>query len=374
MDNLSIYELYQKSNSKRINEFNKYIDSSYLIETNYEKKESDFEWLEIMEITIRYLDNILRNPNRFIVNEEEIVNIEKARRTTVESIKHLAKHTNYIQKIEDNGDVKPSKILNINNDESFNTYENRFIYTLIQNMSSFIALKKKNLILESSLKNNKKCAYKGVSKVGIEQINIELTMNSSLISKEKNGYNNEGKSPLERVEKIEQQINDLTNTAVYKCLARLHVARVIPPIKKTNLILKNVNFQYAMRLWDYLQMHTANEDKSVKRNIKYEDDLELKKLLDDIFLLNYLTLNSVDENQDIISQKNKKEIIDKLTNDMIQKIIEINSNLSIEELKSIIGEKIAIVKNKKEASISEIQNKIQTKIQSYLDRIESFRF
>ena len=241
MDNLSIYDLYQKTNSKRINEFNKYIDSSYLIETNFEKKESDFEWLEMMEITIRYLDNILRNPNRFIVNEEEIVNIEKARRTTVESLKHLAKHTNFIQKIENNGDVKPSKILNINNDESFNTYENRFIYTLIQNMSSFIAIKKKNLILESSLKDNKKCTYKGVSKVGIEKVNIELTMNSSLISKEKNGYNDEGKSPLERVEKIELQINDLTNSAVYKCLARLHVARVIPPIKKTNLILKNVN-------------------------------------------------------------------------------------------------------------------------------------
>ena len=38
MDNLSIYDLYQKTNSNRINEFNKYIDSSYLIETNFEKK------------------------------------------------------------------------------------------------------------------------------------------------------------------------------------------------------------------------------------------------------------------------------------------------------------------------------------------------
>ena len=59
---------------------------------------------------------------------------------------------------------------------------------------------------------------------------------------------------------------------------------------------------------------------------------------------------------------------------MITKIVEMNNNLSIEELQGIIGEKIAIVKNKKEASISEIQNKIQTRIQSYLDRIESFRF
>lgn len=36
---------------------------------------SNYEWLTIMEDTIRYLDNILRNPNRFIVNEEDIVKI-----------------------------------------------------------------------------------------------------------------------------------------------------------------------------------------------------------------------------------------------------------------------------------------------------------
>ena len=50
-----------------------------------------------MEETVRYIDNILRNPNRFIVNEEEIVKVELARRITVESIRHLSKHTNFIQ-------------------------------------------------------------------------------------------------------------------------------------------------------------------------------------------------------------------------------------------------------------------------------------
>ena len=33
-----------------------------------------------MEFTVPYLDNILRNPNRFIINEEEIVKIELARK------------------------------------------------------------------------------------------------------------------------------------------------------------------------------------------------------------------------------------------------------------------------------------------------------
>ena len=35
-----------------------------------------------------------------LLNEEEIVKIELARKVTVESIKHLAKHTNLIQDVD----------------------------------------------------------------------------------------------------------------------------------------------------------------------------------------------------------------------------------------------------------------------------------
>ena len=43
------------------------------------------------------------------------------------------------------GDVKPSKILNIDKEESYDTYENKLIYTLIQNMKIFVSRKKKTL-------------------------------------------------------------------------------------------------------------------------------------------------------------------------------------------------------------------------------------
>ena len=46
--------------------------------------------------TIPYIDNIFRSPNRFIVNEEEVVKIEQAKKITVETIKHLSKNTNFI--------------------------------------------------------------------------------------------------------------------------------------------------------------------------------------------------------------------------------------------------------------------------------------
>ena len=91
------------------------LNSTLAVKREYELSEYDYEWLEKIEETLPYLDNILRNPKRFIINEEEIVKVELARKVTVESVIHLTQHTNLIQDIdEETGDVKPSKILNIN--------------------------------------------------------------------------------------------------------------------------------------------------------------------------------------------------------------------------------------------------------------------
>ena len=100
MSNLEIIDLYDKYDNKKIDSFCNNIDSNLRVVTNYDRVNCSFEWLDIMEDTIQYLDNILRNPNRFIVNEEEIVKVEQARKITVETIKHLSKHTNYIQEID----------------------------------------------------------------------------------------------------------------------------------------------------------------------------------------------------------------------------------------------------------------------------------
>ena len=148
---LCMYVKVYNEDDERIDKFTSSIKSDYSLTTNYERVEANFTWLELMENTIMYLDNILRNPNRFIINEEEIVKVEQAKRITVESIKHLSKHTNFIQEIEDNGDVRPAKILNVNKDESFNTYENRLIYTLIS-YSNGLALYGSNLISNCNLR------------------------------------------------------------------------------------------------------------------------------------------------------------------------------------------------------------------------------
>jgi len=366
MDKLEVVKLLEKSNEKKDTKFIDNIRSSLSVNTDIKRVETDFEWLDIMEDTIRYLDNILRNPNRFIINEEEIVKIELARKTTVESIRHLSKHTNFIQKIEDNGDVKPSKILNINKDESYDTYENRLIYTLIENMRNFVEIKKKSLITASSTRDVKKAKYNARSKIGKEQIFMEMNYTSSLVDKKDFG----GDSPLDkRLQKLDDDISMLSNTEVYKTLRKLHVARVIPPIKKTNVILKNTNFQYAMKLWDFLQTHVADDTKIIKSNKNYEDNGILKEYMNNTFLLDYLAMDTLSDS----NKTTKGDIIEEITENLIQRIVELNIDLPESELKEKIGDKIAVIRYRKEASLTEVQNIFSSHIKAFLEKVENLK-
>lgn len=365
MDKLKVLDLLDNATEKETETFTNNTRSNLTISTDMKRVETDFEWLELMEDTIKYLDNILRNPNRFIVNEEEIVKIELARRTTVESIRHLSKHTNFIQKIEDNGDVKPSKILNINKDESYDTYENRLIYTLIDNMRNFVEVKKKSLITASSLKDVKKAKYSAKSNLGKEQVFVEMNYTSSLLSKKEE----QGEKPIdERIKKLDDDITMLCNTEVFKTLKKLHVARVIPPIKKTNVILKNTNFQYAMKLWNYLQNHVANDTRIAKSNRKYEDNGILKEYLNNTFYLSYLAMDTISE---VNSKEKEIEVIERMTDNLLQRIVELNIDLPLSELKTQIGDKIAIIKYRKEASLAEVQGIFSKHIKNYLEKVEN---
>lgn len=189
MENLGIIDLYQ--NEKEMNNVKKFTEkteSTLTVETEKKNTTLDTEWLDVVEDTIQYIDNIFRNPNRFIVNDEEVVKVEQAKKITVETIKHLSKNTNFIQTIDPvTGDVTPSKLLNIRKEESYDTYENRLIYTLVQNTKMFIKRRKEELtnILTvgenaEDAKNDKNLHYTATSQIESEQVKVSMNLSSNL--------------------------------------------------------------------------------------------------------------------------------------------------------------------------------------------------
>lgn len=365
--NDNIINLYSSVNDNIKDNFINNIDSNLKVKENSLKTTYDDTWLVKMEEVIRYLDNILRNPNRFIVNDEEIVKIELARRITVDSIKHLAKNTNLIQSFdEDTGEVRPSKILNINKEESFNTYENRFIYSLINNMKMYIEKKKKEINLDNSIKDDKSFVYQGKSKLGKESIDINVTLNSKLNNK---SDKDDSLDLVNRISKVEEQIRDLCSSEVYKNLAKLHISLVTSPIKKTNLILKNTNFQYALELWNYLQSHMEDSLKTVKDNKDYNDTGRLKSLMDQVFLLNSLVIANINNTDSKVREDLTKEVV----NTMVEELVNLNDKISLDELKALVGDQFTKVKYKKVLDTSEIERVYKEAIKDYVDKIDDIR-
>ena len=362
MSDLEIYNLYERTNSGTIDTFQKRTASKMDLQTEYEKVIEDTEWIDLMETTIPYIDNIFRNPNRFIINEEEIVKIELARKVTVESIKHLAKHTNLIQDVDQKtGDVKPSKILNINKEESYDTYENRFIYTLIQHMKFYMMRKKK--MIEERLKlfekNNKRFSY-----TGNENVSITVNLTTKLDDGNKR---KKGETPLERIQRLEEKLLMVMGSETYKLIEKKHIALVTSPIKKTNLILKNVNFQYAVKLWNYIQTNIDDNAKHISEKQDYSDNEELKRLADETFLLNYLILNSLD--RDNAEETMQKEVKEQVLNQMIDRIVSLNANLTESEVKDLVADRYLVIRNKNIATLGQIQKVFKKQIEKYLEKI-----
>ena len=216
MGNLGVIELYDEANKENTQKFIDSSESTLKVQVDKKIITKDTEWIDLMEEIIPHLDIIFRKPNRFIENEEEIVKIEQTRKVSVETIKHLSKNTNFIQKIDEKtGDVIPSKLLNVRKEESFNTYENRLIYTLMQNVKFFIHKRKESI--EQSLrnnnndeqgKNNKQLEYNAKSKLNEEDVDINVSISSKLNSQE-NEKNNGTNNLLERIEEIEKKIKDV---------------------------------------------------------------------------------------------------------------------------------------------------------------------
>ena len=361
MRELEVTSLYDSIDENKLEDFNNKLNSNMHVKTDFFKDDNNFEWVNVFEKILPYVEKILRNPKRFITTEEEIVKIESAKKVGVETVKHLAKHTNYIQDLDEKtGDVIPAKLLNVLKEETFNTYENRFIYTLLQHSEDFIRKKKENIKKNPRLKDNKNIEYTSTTMVGEEKINVNIQLNTELDTNL-----DLDKKIQERIKKIEDSIRDLKFTEVYRALEKEGVALVTPPIKKTNVILKNVNFQYAMKLWEYVHQNIGKKDTPIKKNRDYNEKGIIKGLIDETFLLEYLTVSNINQDEDVIKEAKEKSI-----SRMLDRIIDLNPELTKKELQEKLGAEFDKAVERRVATKNDIEKIFRKYINKYFEAIK----
>lgn len=335
------------------------MNSILSVKTDYERREYDYEWIDIIDETLPYIDNILRNPKRFIVNEEEVVQVEKSKKVTVESIIHLTQHTNYIQKIEDNGDVKPSKILNINKEESLDTYENRFVYTLINNTRTFFEKRKKETGDFSYFKDKKELKFEANTIIDTEEVDVSLNISSRNEAKLEGKTTSSEESIADRLKRIKVQLDGFTMSELMQTLSKLHVPTVRSPIRKTNVILKNPNFQKAEALWNYIQAY-EEKDRNENEHKDYYDEGKLKESYNQAFLSLYLANKMLNHET---TPATEEKLLSQTMSRLIENILDSNYEITEQEIKDLFNKQLKLIKTANEEKKRKIKKILLDKLE-----------
>lgn len=358
MENNELIDVVKKVDMNLFDQFMDANKSDLNIFEDLHSVEFDYSWLSKIEEIIPFLDTIVRHPRKFIMQEEEIVPIEKAKKISLESIRHLAQHTNLIQDVSDDGMITPIAVLNIHKEESFDIYENRFVYSLLINLRGFIKMRKQ-VIGDGSIFNlNRKVTYNGESKINQETIKI----NFNLETQENEALKSANPADLDvnkRIDRIELILNDFFNSGFIRDLA--NAALVKSPIRRTNVILKDQNFKKVLELWEFIERYDVNSKTEVQHKENIKDTFGIEEKLGMAAFLNYFIVSTMSDRKQQIDDKVNKYYIKRMINYFLTN----NNAIDEKSFKKIIAEQFKLIKTNDSKNDKQIMKVLKTAIDRY---------
>lgn len=346
MDNITheIYEQYHNEFIDKIRDDRFYKYYYNLLETGmtYSRfqnrkliKDVDEDWVEAIEKALPHLHIVVDNPRTFIEEHREIVNIASAKKFTPESIKHLSQHSEMIDRVMPDGSVEPNKVLDVQKEESYNTYENRFINTLIKELQRFVN-ERAEVIFERSKDEDGVLLeidsnIDNYSEVISYKFEMRIRDKQTDLSSDEDNLN-----IFNRLSKIHKDVNAIAGSKY--ALDMMGYPLVKHPVVKTNAIAKNVHYKECYDLWNFLHSY-----KRIGYAVKIveQDPIINKKFEDDIYnslLLNFVVLREHMFNKDMINISRglrPKEVSVSLIKQFMQEIVN-EYDMPESELKQLI--------------------------------------
>lgn len=211
----------------------------------------DEEWISMIEDSLDAINTIIENPRRFITTEEEVVPVSLAKKISADSVRHLSQNTQFLAPSDD-GSVHPTRILNVSTVETYDLYENRFIYHLIQRLLTFVD--KRTDVIFWSTGNEIRNRFKMHSKIddAYEEIeyNVEMTVKNRQSFAENDADNMDVFMRIDRVRRLVMALRGASF-----CQIMNGCSAVRSPIQRTNLIMKDPNYRKCYQLWQFMERY-----------------------------------------------------------------------------------------------------------------------
>jgi len=200
----------------------------------------DDSWIRKLEEYLHSVEEVVKKPKMFIKEEGVIVPVEKAKRTTSETIRHLSSHSNLIRSIDKFGNIIPSKVLTKEINEDVAIYENRFVNTLIIRLLGFV--EQRYVAISNQVDGYDTTALSMKSNFDLSHTSVEYNFKIKLRSRSKTNITHEmNRKLLLKIEEIRKRVLVIKSSPF--CLNLANTKPVQSPIMKTNILKMDTNYK-----------------------------------------------------------------------------------------------------------------------------------
>jgi len=213
------------------------------------------DWIEEIEQGLVHVDKAIREDRQFIRSNGEVVDIEKVKNVSRESVEHLAKHSNLIEEFNEGEEVIPKRLYTVERLSDYAVYENRFLYMLLCYLRDFITVRY-NKILDLEHTYHGQLLMDKQVVMPKRKLNIKLSLNEE---KKDDCYlkaKSKSRDVIRRISDILELTHAFLATPLMQEVSK--VAMLKPPITKTNVLRMNHNFRGALALYEYVTAYEGD--------------------------------------------------------------------------------------------------------------------
>ena len=210
----------------------------------------DEDWITAIEEGLVFVEKAIKEERQFIYSNGEVLPIEKVKHVSKDSVSHLAKHSNLITRVPEEGnDIIPDQLYSVERLNDYAVYENRFLYMLLCYLRDFVTIRYNKILdlsnkYEGTLQLDKNVSLPRHKFTYRVELHDERTDDAYLKA------NNPINAIIDRIDLILKTVVAFLNTPLMECAAK--AAMLKPPITKTNVLKMDNNFKGAVALYDYI--------------------------------------------------------------------------------------------------------------------------
>lgn len=315
----------------------------------------DEEWISVIEDSLDAINNVIEKSRRFITTEQEVVPVSLAKKISADSVRHLSQNTQFLAPSDDGG-VHPTKILNVSMAETYDLYENRFVYHLIQRLLTFVD--RRTDVIFWSTGNEVRNRFTMHSKIGDAYEEIEYNVEMTVKDRQNFAENDaDNMDTFMRIDRVRRLVMALRGSSFCQLMKGCSVVR--SPIQRTNLIMKDPNYRKCFQLWQFMERYDkVGYSIQVKDSALAFDDEYLTQMYTNL-INNYAVFKSLvsdDRNLTELASEQREPVVPKFIKEIKEEFVD-SCDIPDVEVRKVFVEEVTQAQLDAEAALEEQRGK-----------------